>query len=228
MRSNIVRMWLAVVILSGWSTACASASSARSEPVLGSQEDPFRRKPPAGCAPAEIETEEHCSICNPTNPVGCKSLCDAGNGGACALRGLWVEMHDHDDGAALVLYERACSSGYASGCESLARMLLVRPTGRERAVRMLSELCDASRLRSCVLLGEAHLAGGWTEADWAVGLRLIDASCKRGDEEACQLSKNPPQSRADVDAAIRSARDRAASCKLGDPASCVKAKEPVL
>lgn len=186
--------------------------------------EPFRRKPTAGCSSEEVEGDRYCATCNPTDARGCARYCDAGNGGACYLLGLSLEMNRHDDISAIAAFERACALGSGGGCESFARLLISgrgRPKEEERAVEILEETCQAGRLQSCILLGEAHLTSGRSYANRKVGFGLLEQACRQGGEEACQVLSDLPFAERDPEGAIRRARERAASCELGGEEECV-------
>ena len=91
--------------------------------------EPFRRKPPMGCTPEEVETTDYCEVCSAANPRECSDLCRSGNGGACYVEGLILEMVRHEDASAVDMYERGCSRGSGASCEVYARMLIMVKCG---------------------------------------------------------------------------------------------------
>jgi TPR repeat protein len=85
------------------------------------------------------------------------------------------------------LHERACNSGVAAACGSLARWL--ESTTATPDTRILAGLdhraCEGGVARSCRVLGARHASGEGAGKDREVANKLFERACELGDGAAC-------------------------------------------
>jgi len=120
--------------------------------------------------------------------------CQSGNWQSCVALG---ENYEHGNRVgwqperAIALYEKACSAGYADGCQHAGMFLetghaLLQPDFK-RATKYLHMACDANFLRSCVELGNLY-HNGPIHHNQRRAIRLYERACDQGSPEACLRS----------------------------------------
>ncbi len=223
-------IWM-VFVLSLSSEACATSVVGGSSSNGGEsfQSKLFWRKPVTGCSGNVHVANDLCAVCDPVSTGDCSSKCAAGNGDACSLAA-FKEFMASNHRAAADLYERGCSLGSGSACESFARSLLGgqgRAKDETRGLELMKEMCHAGRRHACTLLAESYLLGQGGTENRPLVRPLLDESCRAGDSESCQLLGDLRKLEDDPQQAIRDARERLAACSLGDMTACSVAVTPL-
>jgi TPR repeat protein len=95
----------------------------------------------------------------------------------------WGKHAGRDLPRSLALHEKACTLGYAPGCNSAARM--VERSDTDRAVTLYVRACDLDDPDGCFVAARLLAAGEGVVADTDRALALFSRACDDGMAPAC-------------------------------------------
>lgn len=140
-------------------------------------------------APRKAPVPMFARMASPSDPAGCAQ----GDGAACDRLGRLAEAGSAgvppDLEQAAVLFERACSAGFADGCAALASATALgqgtdpSPT---RAVALNERACAGGSARGCAGLGEAYAWGRGVARDDVRAADLLRKGCSRDPRHGCR------------------------------------------
>lgn len=141
------------------------------------------------CSNGSIDTGIQCLACDPTPNGNCGERCVAGDGVACALQGVYIQISTEDPETlrtSRALYERGCALGSKMGCEFLARFLNEGVAGNTDAARALALFeggCQNGVGSACLNAGNVYRVRG--PASRNLAQRYYVEGCLLEAVEAC-------------------------------------------
>ena len=118
-----------------------------------------------------------------------RALCEKGNSTACFKMGERYCIIDRDNKTAIKFYDKACDSGYMTGCTNGGILTLMKgtPYSKEfkKARKMFTKACDAGEDPSCFNLGTLN----YKEGRQKKALQFYLKACDMGNSAGCAKHK---------------------------------------
>ncbi len=116
--------------------------------------------------------------------------CKAGEAFACEMQAKMIRSGRgvaRDPAKVQALLSRACDAGSAGACTSLGLKAL--GTDKAKGVKLLTKACKGDDKLGCMALGALYLHGNGVPKDTAKAKKLLQKSCRLGQQSACKKVK---------------------------------------
>jgi uncharacterized protein len=118
-----------------------------------------------------------------------RTLCEKGNSTACFKMGERYRIIERDNKTAIKFYDKACDSGYMTGCTNGGILTLMKgtPYSKEfkKARKMFTKACEAGEDPSCFNLGTLN----YKEGRQKKALQFYLKACDMGNSAGCAKHK---------------------------------------
>ena len=118
-----------------------------------------------------------------------RALCEKGNSTACFKMGERYRIIDRDNKTAIKFYDKACDSGYMTGCTNGGILTLMKGTPYSKdfkqARKMFDKACEAGEDQSCFNMGTLN----YKEGRQSKAVKYYKKACGMGNQAGCAREK---------------------------------------